>query len=345
MMPNSRAGYARIGRRAAMECETSMYARRGFLLAAVLIAIAGVAQAQEKYPTRPIKLLVPFPAGGPVDVMGRLIGQRLSTTLGQQVIIENRPGAGSTLAARAAATAEPDGYTLLVGSAASLAIGPALYSNIGYDPATSFAPIAFVSSVPYVMIAGPKVPAKTVPDLVAYAKANPGKLNVGVPNGAPPHMIAAWFRAATRTDVVIVPYKGASNVITDLMGGQIDLGFETTSVTFAHVHDGKVAALGVATPARLPALPDVPTMIEGGLPDFIASSWTGIMAPAGTPKDVIGRLNAEVNAALKSPEIQDRFNKLAAEARPGTPDDFAAFILREVPKWQAMAKLAGVKAE
>jgi tripartite-type tricarboxylate transporter receptor subunit TctC len=322
-----------------------MYDRRGFLLLAALLIGVAPAQAQEKYPTRPIKLLVPFPAGGPVDVMGRLIGQRLSLTLGQQVIIENRPGAGSTLAARAAATADPDGYTLLVGSAASLAIGPALYKNIGYDPATSFAPIALVSSVPYVMIAGPKAPARTVPELVAYARANPGRLNIGVPNGAPPHMIAAWFRSMTRTDVVIVPYKGASNVITDLMGGQIDLGFETTSVTFTHVHEGKVTALGVATQARLEELPDVPTMIESGLPDFIASSWTGIMAPAGTPNDVIGKLNAEVNAALKSPELQDRFKKLAAEAKPGTPEDFAAFIVREVPKWQAMAKLAGVKAE
>ncbi len=319
-----------------------MYGRRDFLVAAFLIGLGTTAHAQERYPSRPIKLLVPFPAGGPVDVMGRLIGQRLSSALGQQVIIENRPGAGSTLAARAAATADPDGYTLLVASAASLAIGPALYSNIGYDPATSFAPVALVSSVPYVMIAGPKVAAKHVPELVAYAKANPGKLNIGVPNGAPPHMIAAWFRSVTRTDIVIVPYKGASNVITDLMGGQIDLGFETTSVTFGHVHEGKVKALGVATQSRLPELPDVPTMIESGLPDFIASSWTGIMAPAATPKDIIGRLNADVNAALTSPEMQDRFSKLAAEARPGTPEDFAAFIVREVPKWQAMAKLAGI---
>ena len=270
--------------------------------------------------------------------MGRLIAQRLSSTIGQQVIVENRPGAGSTLAARAAAGADPDGYTLLVASAASLAIGPALYTNIGYDPATSFAPIAMVSSVPYVMIAGPSVSAKTLPDLVAYAKANPGRLNVGVPNGAPPHMIAASFRSVTRTDIVIVPYKGASNVITDLMGGQVDLGFETTSVTFGHVHEGKVKALGVATRARLPELPNVPTMIESGLPDFIASSWTGIMARPARPKDIIGRLNAEVNAALKSPEMQDRFKKLAAEANPGTPEDFAAFIVREVPKWQAMAK-------
>src|SRR5712692_2469638 len=298
-----------------------MFDRSRGLIAAVLIGLGLAGSAHAQYPTRPIKLLVPFPAGGPVDVMGRLIGQRLSSTLGQQVIVENRPGGGSTLAARAAATADPDGYTLLLASAASLAIGPALYNNIGYDPATSFAPVAFVSSVSYVMVAGLKVPARTVPELVAYAKANPGKLNVGGPNGAPPHMIAAWFRSVTRTDIVIVPYKGASNVITDLIGGQIELGFETTSVTLGHVHDGKVKALGVARQARLPELPDVPTMIEGGLTDFIASSWSGIMAPAGTPKDIINRLNAEVNAGLKSPDMQDRFHNLAAEATPGTPEE------------------------
>jgi tripartite-type tricarboxylate transporter receptor subunit TctC len=300
---------------------------------------------QDKYPSRPIRLLVPFPAGGPTDVMGRLIAQSLSSTLGQQVIVENRPGGGSTLAARAAATAEPDGYTLLLASAASLAIGPALYPNSGYDPATSFASVGAIATVPYVMVAGPGVTAKTVPELVAYAKANPGKLNIGVPNGAPPHMIAAWFRALTNTDVMIVPYKGASNALTDLIGGQIDLAIETTSVTFGHLHDGKLRPLGVTTAQRLPDLPDVPTMIEGGVPDFITSSWTGMMAPAGTPKAIISRLNADINAGLKSPELQDRLKKLAAAAMPGTPEEFAAFVVREVPKWQAMVKLAGVKAD
>jgi tripartite-type tricarboxylate transporter receptor subunit TctC len=324
-----------------------MLDRRYCLIAVSLIglALAIPAQAQDKYPSRPIKLLVPFPAGGPVDVMGRLIAQRLSSTLGQQLIVENRPGAGSTLAGRAAAMADPDGYTLLLASAATMAIGPALYNNAGYDPLTSFTPIGMLSSVPYVMIAGQNVPANTVPELVAYAKANPGKLNFGIPNGAPPHMIAAWFRSATNTDIVIVPYRGASTVITDLMGGQIQLGIETTSVTFGHVHEGKVKALGVATQARLVDLPDVPTMIEGGVPDFIASSWTGLMAPAGTPKEIILRLNAELNAGLVSPEMKERFRMLAAEAHPGTPADFMAFIVKEIPKWQAMAKLAGVKAE
>jgi tripartite-type tricarboxylate transporter receptor subunit TctC len=321
--------------------------RRAVALGAVAVCVlAGtLAQAQDRYPSRPIKLLVPFPAGGPVDVMGRLVAQHLSTALGQQVIVENRPGAGSTLAGKAAATAEPDGYTLMVGSAATYAIGPTLYPNAGYDPATAFAPIAFVSSVPYVMITRPQAAQRTLPELIAYAKANPGKLNFGIPNGAPPHMLAAWFRSVTATDIVIVPYRGASTVLTDMIGGQVDLGFETTSVTFAHVREGKVRALGVATTSRLSELPDVPTMIEGGVPDFIASSWTGIVAPAGTPRPLITRLNAEINAGIHSPMLQERFKQLGAIASPGTPEDFAAFIAKERPKWVNMVKLSGVQPE
>jgi tripartite-type tricarboxylate transporter receptor subunit TctC len=321
--------------------------RRALALAALAICLLtdASAQAQDRYPSRPIKLLVPFPAGGPVDVMGRLVAQHLSTALGQQVIVENRPGAGATLAAKAVATAEPDGYTLMVGSAATYAIGPTLYPNAGYDPATAFAPIAFVSSVPYVMITRPQAAQRTLPELIAYAKANPGKLNFGIPNGAPPHMLAAWFRSATATDIVIVPYRGASTVLTDMIGGQVDLGFETTSVTFAHVHEGKVHALGVATTSRLPELPDVPTMIESGVADFIASSWTGIVAPAGTPRPLIMRLNAEINAGIKSAFMQERFKQLGAIANPGTPEDFAAFVAKERPKWVNMVKLSGVQPE
>ncbi len=321
--------------------------RRAAALASIALALTltAPAHAQERYPSRPIKLLVPFPAGGPVDVMGRLVAQHLSTTLGQQVIIDNRPGAGATIAGKAAATAEPDGYTLLVGSAATYAIGPTLYPNAGYDPANAFAPIAFVSNVPYVMITRPQASQRTVADLVAYAKANPGKLNFGIPNGAPPHMLAAWFRTITNTDIVIVPYRGASIVLTDMIGGQVDIGFETTSVTFAHIAEAKVRALGVATAARLPELPDVPTMIESGVPDFIASSWTGIVAPAGTPRPIVDRLNAEINAGLKSAMMQARFKQLGAIASPGTPEDFAAFIAKERPKWVSMVKLSGVKPE
>jgi tripartite-type tricarboxylate transporter receptor subunit TctC len=277
--------------------------------------------------------------------MGRVVAQNLSAALGQQIIVDNRPGAGSTLAGRDAARAEPDGYTLLLGSAATLAIGPALFKNIGYDPVTSFAPVAFVGTVPYVMVAGPKSPFRSVQDVVAYARQNPGKLNFGVPNGAPPHMIAAWFKDATATDIVIVPYKGSAGVVTDLMAGQIDLGFEATSLTLSHLHDNSMRALGVATPKRLPELAEVPTMIESGVPDFIASSWAGILVPAGTPAAIIAKLNAETNVALKSEAMQARMKQFAAEAKPGTPQDFAAFIAAERPKWIAMAKLSNLKPE
>jgi tripartite-type tricarboxylate transporter receptor subunit TctC len=325
-----------------------MLGRRRFLIssaaAGLSAAVAPRALAQT-YPARPIKLIVPFPAGGPIDVMGRLVAQFLSPALGQQVVIDNRPGAGSTLAGRAAANAEPDGYTLLIGSPGTLAIGPALYKNAGYNPEKSFAPIAMVSIVPYVLITGPNVPVSSLPQLIAYAKANPGKLNFGVPNGAAPHMLAAWFRAVTGTDIVIVPYKGAATVISDLIGGQIDLGFETTSVMLEHLRAKTVRGLGVTTAARLPDIADVPTMTEGGVPDFVTGSWTGILAPAGTPKEIIGKLNAGINNALRSPEMQARFKQLAAQARPGSPQDFAAFIANEAPKWAAMAKLAVVEPD
>jgi tripartite-type tricarboxylate transporter receptor subunit TctC len=320
-----------------------MYARRGFLLAAVLIASAGAAQAQS-YPSRPIKLVVAVIAGGPMDVMGRLVAQQLSATLGP-VFVENRAGAGTTLGAKTVASAEPDGYTLLLGNAATLAIGPTLYKSAGYDPLTSFVPVAFVASVPYVMIVSPGVPARTVGELVAYAKAQPGKLSFGVPNAAPPHMLAAWFKALTGTDIVIVPYKGASAVLTDMLAGQIQAGFETTSVLFGHLQEKKIRALAVATRTRLPDLPDVPTMIESGFPDFIASSWTSVMAPARTPKDIIGKLNASINGGMGSSQMQARLKQLAAEARPGTPEELAAFVAGEIPKWQALAKLTGVTGE
>src|SRR4051812_43498055 len=214
-------------------------------LAATLAPRIVPAYAQS-YPNRPIKLIVAVLPGGPMDVMGRLMAQHLSATFGQ-VFVENRAGAGTTLGAKAVASAEPDGYTLLLGNAATLAIGPTLYKSAGYDPLASFAPVAFVSSVPYVMIASPDLPVRNAQQLVAYAKAHPGKLSFGVANAAPNHMLAAWFKARTGTDVVIVPYKGASAVLTDMLGGQIQAGFETTSVLFGHLKENKIRALAVAT--------------------------------------------------------------------------------------------------
>jgi tripartite-type tricarboxylate transporter receptor subunit TctC len=316
------------------------------LLAIIAAMAAGLDAAQgQGYPDRPIRLVAPFPAGGPVDVMARLIAQNLSTTLGQQMIVENRPGAGSTIGAKSVALAAPDGYTLLLGSAASLAIGPALYSNVGYEPLKSFVPIAMVSNVPYLMVSATKVPFKTVPDLIAYAKANPGKLNVGVPNGAPPHMLALSFKALTGTDIVVVPYKGASTVITDMIGGQIDFGFETTSVMLAHLRQGSVRGLAVIREARLPELPDVPTIIEGGVPRLVGSSWTGILAPTGTPPEIVNKLRSAIIDGLRSPEITEKFKKLGADASFSSPEEFATFITAENQRLGDIIRISGAKGD
>jgi tripartite-type tricarboxylate transporter receptor subunit TctC len=328
--------------------DIAIVARRSALamtLAAVAASLgAQTASAQSPYPNRPIRLIVPYPPGGPTDVMARLIAQSLTGTLGQQVYVDNRPGGGATLAGKLAATAEPDGYTLMVGSAAPLAIGPTLYKDAGYDP-RAFVPVASIAAVPFVMVVGPKAQFATVRDVVAYAKSHPGKLTFGVPNGAPPHMLAVWFKSLTATDILIVPYKGASNEMTDLIGGQIDLGIEPSSVVLSHLAEGSLRALGTPSPKRLPELPNVPTMIESGIPEFVASSWTGIVAPPGTAKAVVDKVNAAVNTGLASAELQTKLKALGAEGRPGTAEDFAAVIAREIPQWAKLAKLSGVSTD
>lgn len=315
-----------------------------FVVATAVLASAQIAAAEDTYPNRPIRLIVPFPPGGPTDVMGRLIGQALSNELGQQVYVDNRPGAGSTLAGKIAANAEPDGYTLLLGSAATLAIGPTLYRDAEYDP-KRFVPVAMVAEVPYVMVASPKAPVASIAELITYARAHPGKLNFGVPNGAPPHMLAAWFKSLTDINVVLVTYRGGANVLADLLGGQIDLAVETCSILLPQLHDGKLRPLGSLSPRRLDVLPDVPTMAENGVGSFMASSWTGIVAPPGTSKAIVDKLNRATNAALALPVTQAKLKPLEAQAMFGSPSDYADFLVSELPKWIAMAKLSGATAE
>jgi len=320
-----------------MRCKTG-------ILAALLVVASFVAASAQSYPARPIKLIVPFPPGGPADVMGRLIAQHLSMTMGQ-VIVENRPGAGGTLAGKQVASAEPDGYTLLLGSSAPLAIGPALYPNPGYDPRTSFAPVGLISETPYVMIGAMDAPFKTVQELLAYDKAHPGALNFGVPNGAPPHMLALMFNAMTGAKIQVVPYRGASTLITDILAGRIQSGFETTSVMFGHLHDGKIRGLAVLRGRRLPQLPDVPTMIESGVKDVAGSSWIGVVAPAGTPRDVVKRLHDEIAKGVSSPEITDKLKKLGADGKTMTPEEFGAFIATEYDRIGAIMKQASVQSQ
>jgi tripartite-type tricarboxylate transporter receptor subunit TctC len=319
--------------------------RRALLAALVAVGVQRTDPLlAETYPNRPIRLIVPFPPGGPTDVMGRVIAQALSATLGP-IVVDNRPGAGSTIGTKLAAGAEPDGYTLLFGSTASLAIAPALYKNAGYDPLKSFAPVAMISDVPYILVVNPGLPVKTVQDVVAYGKNNPGKLNFGAPNGTPTYLLAELFKRVTNTDLLVVPYKGGAPVVADLLGGQLQGTFETTSVILAYIRDGSLRPLAVAARSRLADLPDVPTMMESGVPDFTGDSWTGIAAPAGTPAEIIDKLNAAIRAALKSPEVVASFARLKADAKSGTPQDFADFLADEGKRWGEFVRLSGVQPE
>jgi tripartite-type tricarboxylate transporter receptor subunit TctC len=317
--------------------------RRSLLATLLAFSIAGPLRA-ETYPSRPIRLIVPFPPGGPTDVMGRLIAQQLSATFGA-IVVDNRPGAGSTLGSKLAAAAEPDGYTLLFGSTSSLAIAPALYKNPGYDPLTSFTPVAAISDVPYILVVAPDLPVKTVQDVVAYGNANPGKLNFGAPTGTPTFLLAELFKRGTKTDLAVVPYKGGAPVVADLLGGQLQATFETTSVILSYVQQGSLRPLAVASRKRLADLPAVPTMIESGVPDFIGDSWTGIVAPARTPPDIISKLNTAINAALTSPEVRSSFARLKAEAKMGRPEDFADFLAEEGKRWGDVVRLSGMEPE
>ena len=303
------------------------------------------AQAQDKYPSRPIRLLVPFPAGGPVDVMGRLIAQHLSTTLGQQVIVDNRPGAGSTLAAKAAATAEPDGYTLLVGSAATLAIGPTLYPNAGYDPKL-FAPVGFVSAVPYVMIARAQLPVKTVPELIAHAKANPGKLNFAT-DGAKNFsgMLAAWINKLGGMDIPQVPYSTMPQGAQDTLAGRVQLTILAIPSAAPLIESGKLNALAISMPKRAPGFETVPTVAET-FPGFDLTGWMMVSAPAGTPADIMQRFNRELDAVMKAPEMVKRLRDIGFYTDgAGTLAEASAFVKDQYAAWGRVVADIGLKPE
>lgn len=305
---------------------------------------ASRAVAQEAYPSRPIKLITPFPPGGPVDVMARLVAGELGPRVGQ-VVVDNRPGAGGTIGVKAAAAAAPDGYTLLIGSSTTIAAAPALYRNIGYDPVKSFTPVALIASVPLGLVVSPKLPVHSVAELIAYAKANPGKINFGAPTATLPHLTGEMFKAAAHVDIVHIPYKGAANAMTDMLTGQIDMAFEPISVLVGHVREGKMRALATAGRVRSSQLADLPTMIESGLADFVSVSWSGLLAPAGTPAAVITRLNAAMAEGLRSPSTQTALARLGAEPHGGSPEDFVAFIAEETPRWAAVIKAAGIRID
>ena len=298
------------------------------------------------YPTRPIRVIVPFAPGGPADTLARIVANRLTGALGQPVILDNRAGAGGTIGAKAAAKADPDGYTLLYANTAALVVGPNVYANPGYDPLSQFAPIALVAVSYNILVMNPAFPVNSVQELIAYAKAHPGTINFASPgNGTPPHMVGELFKLRTGIDIVHVPYKGTAADLTDIMAGRIEMTIENPSVLVPLIHQGKLKALAVTGETRNPQIPDVPTMIESGLPDFVSMSFTGLLAPAGVRREIITRLNAEVNAGLRSPDMSATLEKLGVVPRPGSPEDFAAFLAKENRLWVSVAKGAGIRIE
>jgi tripartite-type tricarboxylate transporter receptor subunit TctC len=315
------------------------------LLAACFCLLAVDPAASQHYPSRTIKMIVPFPPGGPIDTMARLVAHELSVRLAQEVVVENRPGAGSTLGSKAAASAEADGYTLLFGSSGSLAVAPALYAKVNIDPLKLFTPVASVSLLPHVFVVGPSMPAKSGQGFVAYVKANPGTLNYGAGLGTPPHLLSTLLKVRAGIDVTYIPYKGSAASITDLLAGQTHFTIDRLLGLYPLVKEGKVRALGIARAERWPALPQVPTLVESGFPDFTHDAWTGVVAPAGTPRDVVDTLNRAVNEGLQSTEMKENLTRFSAIAKAGTPQDFAAFMRSELPKWAELVKLAGATAE
>ncbi|MGK6308233.1 Bug family tripartite tricarboxylate transporter substrate binding protein [Variovorax sp. DT-64] len=317
-------------------------------LMAVLLAAsagAGAQAAGSGYPNQPIKLMVPWPAGGGVDTTARMISEPLAQKLGQPIVIDNRGGAGGNIGTELAARARPDGYNLLMGSISPNAVNVHLYNKLGFDPIKDFAPIVYVSAVPNILVVPASSPFKTVKDVIDAAKANPGKLNYGSGGvGSSQHLAAVQFMSAAKIDIVHVPYKGTAPAEADLAAGHISLMLDTTTC-LPFVASGRMRALAVASKKRNPALPDVPTFDEVGLPGVYASSWYGLMAPAGTPRPIIDKLNAQANEVLQSPDMKRRMAEFGAEVGGGTPEEFGQFIVSEIKRYESIVRLSGAKLD
>jgi tripartite-type tricarboxylate transporter receptor subunit TctC len=300
----------------------------------------------QSYPSKPIHLIVPFPPGGPTDIVGRLVAQKLSEGVGQPVVVENRPGAGGTVGSTAAAKSAADGYTLLYGSTSTLAIAPSLYKNLSYDPRKSFAPISLVSRGPILVAVNAQVPARTLKEFIDLAKKSPGKLSYSSGgNGTPPHLAGELFKTVAGIDVLHVPYKGGGPAINDVAGGQVQAVFEGQVALQPHLQSGRIRALAITGARRNPSLPDVPTVAEAGLPQYDANFWSGLVAPAGTPNDTIGKLNAVLVKALQAPDVRETLSRQGLEAAGNSRQEFAAYIAAELEKWAAVVKTSGAKLD
>jgi tripartite-type tricarboxylate transporter receptor subunit TctC len=306
---------------------------------------AAVVHAQP-WPSKPIHIVVPFAPGGPADLLPRLIGPKLTEAWGQPVIIDNKPGAGGNIGMDAVAKAAPDGYTLVIGPNGNLVVNPHLYPNLPYDVFRDFAPVTLIASVSNVLVVNPDVPAKSVNDLIALAKAKPKSLSFGSPGiGSQPHLGGEFLKLQAGIDVLHVPYNGTAPALRDLLGGQIQFMFAQASSALPHVQSGKLRALGVASPRRSGLLPDLPTIAEGGLPGFEAVSWYALLAPAGTPRDIVNKLQAEVARVLQLPEIREKLAAQGGEPVGNTPEQLNAMLRAESARYADIVKRANIKAE
>jgi tripartite-type tricarboxylate transporter receptor subunit TctC len=318
---------------------------RVFLAGISSLAIAGSAWGQSAYPTKPVRMISPFPPGAVVDTLCRTLAVPLGELLGQPVVVENRTGAGGNIGMAAVAKAPADGYTIGMGGIGPNGINPSVYASMPFDAVRDFVPITFVASNVNVLVVNPWVPAQNVRELIAYAKANPGKLSYGsAGTGTSQHMAGELFKISTGAEMAHVPYKGAGPAVADLIAGQIPLMFADISAALGHIRAGKLRALGVTTRERTPLL-DVPTLIEQGIPDFDVNAWFGLMAPAGTPREIVARLNADSVSALRRPAIRERLESVGLKPAPGTPEEFGRFIQGEIDRWAKVAKAANIRAE
>jgi len=323
----------------------SMTMKRLTIAALTFAAFAATATAQD-YPSRPITLVVPYSAGGGNDIMARVAAEKMTPVLGQQIVIENRGGAGGSIATRQVAKAAPDGYTLGLGGTGTLAINPTLYGNVGYDPRKDFEPVGLIGTSGLVLVIHPSIPAHNVKELIAYAKANPGKLSyasAGVGSGI--HLAAEYFRSLAGLEMTHVPYKGSGPALTDLIGGHVSMYFSSMPPAIQLVKEGKIRALGVTALKRSPIFPELPTIAEAALPGYEAVLHYGIIAPAGTPKPVITKLNGALRQAVMSEELKQKLAADGTEPLASTPEEYAADIDKEETKWSAIVKKSGAKAE
>ncbi len=313
---------------------------------ALLVGLLPSAASAQTYPTKPIRMIVPFTAGGGSDTMGRIVGQKLGERLGQQVVIENRPGAAGSIGADAAAKAAPDGYTILLGSTSELVQYPNVNPKIPYNPLRDFAPVVMVGTVPLVLIVHPSLPVKNVKELVVLAKARPGEINFGsAGNGSTSHLAVEFFALVTGVKMTHVPYKGSPQAVIDLIAGNVQLGIPTMPAALGFIRAGRVKALGVSTGKRTPVLPEVPSLKEAGVTGYDTALWTAVLVPAATPKDIVARLHGEIVKVLELADVKATLAKQGAEATPGSPEQLGTYMRNELAQWAKVVKAADVKPD